>query len=129
MSRENVEIVRDLFAAFNGHDVDALVGIFYSPEAEWIPALETALEGGTVYRGSAEIRSYYDELLRFDWPTARSCGTATFSTMPRPSQPWDCRSRPSRVGLMGGAGSLRNASESPLWCHGAGRSRGAAPLD
>ena len=61
MSHQNVDVVRGLVAALNDRDVDAMVTRFYSPQAEFIPALQAALEG-TVYRGSAEIRGYYDEL-------------------------------------------------------------------
>jgi hypothetical protein len=58
MSQENVELVRRLVAALNDADVDAMVGDFYSHEAEFVPAMQAALEG-TVYRGTDEIRGYY----------------------------------------------------------------------
>jgi ketosteroid isomerase-like protein len=61
VSRESVEVVRKLVAALNEADVDAMVADFYTHEAEFIPAVQAALEG-TVYRGSDEIRAYYEEI-------------------------------------------------------------------
>src|SRR5690349_12462235 len=61
MSEENVEIVRKLVDALNSADVDAMVHRFYSHDAEFIPAMQAALEG-TVYRGSNQIRAYYTEI-------------------------------------------------------------------
>jgi len=61
MSQENVEIVRELVAALNSADVDAMVHEFYSRDAEFVPAMQAALEG-TVYRGSDQIRAYYTEI-------------------------------------------------------------------
>ncbi len=39
MARRNIDVVRGLMAALNGRDVDAMVKTFYSPEAEFTPAL------------------------------------------------------------------------------------------
>lgn len=36
MSHENVEIVRDLYAAMNAHDVNAALELLH-PEVEWVP--------------------------------------------------------------------------------------------
>jgi len=61
MSQENVEIVRNLVAALNAADVDSMVARYYTPDAEFKPAVQAALEG-TVYRGSGQIRAYYEEI-------------------------------------------------------------------
>jgi ketosteroid isomerase-like protein len=57
----NVEIVRELVDALNRADVEAMVERYYAPDAEFIPAMQAALEG-TVYRGSEQIRAYYEEI-------------------------------------------------------------------
>jgi len=85
MSQENVELVRRLVAALNDADVDAMVGDFYSHEAEFVPAMQAALEG-TVYRGTDEIRGYYEEIysvwdgLRVDLDEATGAGEAVVAT-------------------------------------------------
>jgi len=85
MARRNIDVVRGLMAALNGRDVDAMVKTFYSPEAEFTPALQAALEG-TVYRGSREIRAYYDELygvwdeLRVEVEDLRDLGDTVLGT-------------------------------------------------
>ena len=61
MSPENVQVVRGLVMALNRLDIDAMVNAYYAPQAEFIPAVQAALEG-TVYRGSDEIRAYYEEM-------------------------------------------------------------------
>jgi ketosteroid isomerase-like protein len=61
VSQQNVEIVRGLVAALNHVDIEAMVEDFYAPDAEFIPAIQAALEG-TTYRGSNQIRAYYEEI-------------------------------------------------------------------
>jgi ketosteroid isomerase-like protein/gamma-glutamylcyclotransferase (GGCT)/AIG2-like uncharacterized protein YtfP len=61
MAQGNVEVIRGLVAALNRMDVDAMVVDFYTPDAEFVPAVQAELEG-TVYRGSDAIRAYYDEV-------------------------------------------------------------------
>jgi ketosteroid isomerase-like protein len=85
VTQQNLEIVRSLVAALNARDVDAMVGDFYAPDAEFVPAMQGALEG-TVYRGSDEIRAYYDEIyavwdqLRVDLDDVRQSGDTVFAT-------------------------------------------------
>jgi len=59
MSRENVEVVRRGFEAFNQRDVDGLVGLCH-PDCEWLP-FRAQLEG-EVYRGHDGIRRFVSEL-------------------------------------------------------------------
>ncbi len=61
MSQENVEVVRRSFEAFNAKDWDGAIELWDS-DGEWKPAMAAAVEG-KVYRGHAEIRGYYDDLL------------------------------------------------------------------
>jgi ketosteroid isomerase-like protein len=68
MSSQNVEAVQRLIGALNRGDVDDMVTGFYSPDAEFIPAMQAALEG-TVYRGSAEIRAIRRDLWRVGGPS------------------------------------------------------------
>jgi ketosteroid isomerase-like protein len=56
MSRENVEVVRAMFAAFEVRDIDSLVRDAH-PEIELRPALVGGLEG-TVYRGREGYRQF-----------------------------------------------------------------------
>jgi ketosteroid isomerase-like protein len=85
MSQENLEIVRNLVAALNAADVPAMVERFYTPDAEFTPAVQAALEG-TVYRGSDQIRGYYEEMygvwdqLRVDLEDLTDAGDAVLAT-------------------------------------------------
>jgi ketosteroid isomerase-like protein len=54
MSRENVEIVRDLIDAWNRRDVERLAALFH-PEGEWLLP-RNLLEGGS-YRGPRAAES------------------------------------------------------------------------
>jgi ketosteroid isomerase-like protein len=67
MSRENVEIVRSMFAAaargINLGEVDDLNGLLHA-EIEWIP-INAALEG-TRYRGHDGVRQWIEDMKR-DW--------------------------------------------------------------
>ena len=59
MSQENVEVVKEAFAAFNRGDFETAVSAF-DPEAEWIPYLG-ALEG-SVFRGRAAILKMWNDI-------------------------------------------------------------------
>jgi ketosteroid isomerase-like protein len=59
MAQENVETVREAFAAFNRGDFETAVGAF-DPEAEWIPYL-SALEG-SVFRGRAALLEMWNDI-------------------------------------------------------------------
>jgi ketosteroid isomerase-like protein len=67
MSRENVEIVRELLEAFNRRDVDAIVER-WPADAEWIPAISPGGLEGTTYVGPAGLRRWVAELAE-SWPT------------------------------------------------------------
>ena len=59
MLQENVEVVKEAFAAFNRGDFETAVSAF-DPEAEWIPYLG-ALEG-SVFRGRAAILKMWNDI-------------------------------------------------------------------
>jgi ketosteroid isomerase-like protein len=67
MSRENVEIVRRSFEAFNARDVDELVGLS-DPDGEWLP-FRAQLEG-IVYRRHDGIRQFVRDVDE-DWEAFR----------------------------------------------------------
>ena len=67
MSQENVEIVRQTFAAFNDRVVDDLVGLC-DPDCEWLP-FRAQLEG-MVYRGHAGVRQFVRDMDE-DWEAFR----------------------------------------------------------
>jgi ketosteroid isomerase-like protein len=67
MSRENVEIVRRGFEAFNGRDVDRLLALSY-PDTEWRP-FRAQLEG-TAYRGHEGLRRFFTDM-DDDWSSFR----------------------------------------------------------
>jgi ketosteroid isomerase-like protein len=67
MSRENVEIVRQGFAAFNDRAVEELVSLSDS-DCEWHP-FRAQLEG-IVYRGHAGIREFVRDMDE-DWEAFR----------------------------------------------------------
>jgi ketosteroid isomerase-like protein len=61
MSQENVEKVRRSLDGWNRGDVDAWLQAAH-PEIEWISEIARQVEGSeTVYRGTAEMRRYWDE--------------------------------------------------------------------
>ena len=63
MSRENVEVVRGSFEAFNRGGIPAVVsGGFWSPEIVFDPT-PTGMPGIGVYRGYDEIAAFFEE----DW--------------------------------------------------------------
>src|SRR6187397_1429880 len=67
MSRENVEIVRRLFEAWNVRDIEGLVGLS-DPDCEWRP-FRAQLEG-MVYRGHEGIREFVRDMDE-DWEAFR----------------------------------------------------------
>jgi ketosteroid isomerase-like protein len=60
MSRENVETLRRAYEAFNRREWDRALTVF-APDAEWH---EPDLPDAAVYRGLAEIRGYWEMLIR-----------------------------------------------------------------
>lgn len=61
MSRENVEVVRRSLDGWNRGDVDAWLQSPH-PEIEWFSEIARRMEGAeTVYRGTAEMRRFWDE--------------------------------------------------------------------
>ena len=61
MSQENVEVIRQNLQAFNARDWERTIEN-WDADGEWRPAMAAAVEK-TVYRGHAELRVYYDDLL------------------------------------------------------------------
>jgi len=63
VSSSNEEIIHRLLDAFNGRDVERAVQL-WSPEGEWRPAFTGGgLVEGTVYRGHAGVRDYFETQL------------------------------------------------------------------
>jgi ketosteroid isomerase-like protein len=63
MSQENVSVVRRSFEAFSRGGVEAVIsGGFWSPEIVFDPS-ETGIPGLGVYRGSDEVRFFFED----DW--------------------------------------------------------------
>jgi ketosteroid isomerase-like protein len=63
MSQENVSVVRRSFEAFSRGGVEAVIsGGFWSPEIVFDPS-ETGIPGLGVYRGSDEVRLFFED----DW--------------------------------------------------------------
>jgi ketosteroid isomerase-like protein len=60
MSRENVEVVKDVFAAFRDRDFDAAAACFH-PETEVHPAIVGGPEG-VVYRGRDGVRQFFADV-------------------------------------------------------------------
>jgi len=85
VTRSNVQIVRGLVEALNRVDIEAMVSDYYASDAEFIPALQAAVEG-TVYRGSDQIRAYYEEMngvwdeLRVELQDVRDLGNTVAAT-------------------------------------------------
>ena len=67
MSKENVEIVRRSFEAFNARDVDAMVRLS-DPDCEWLP-FRAQLEG-VAYRGHEGVRQFVRDM-DDDWKAFR----------------------------------------------------------
>lgn len=60
MSRENVEIVRRAYDAFQQSDLEAFVALHH-PQCELLP-LQARVEGSGPYRGHDGVRAYWDDL-------------------------------------------------------------------
>jgi ketosteroid isomerase-like protein len=60
MSRENVELVRGAYEAFNQGGVEAVIKDYWSPEIVW-NVLPMGIPGLGLYRGYDEARSFFDD--------------------------------------------------------------------
>lgn len=60
MSNENVEVVRDVMAAWNGHDIERWLR-FWDPTCEWVPRLRGEVEGAQTYQGHKGLRRFWEE--------------------------------------------------------------------
>lgn len=73
MSRENIEVAREVLAAANRADVEGVLAVVH-PEVELAPRLAGALEGRT-YQGRDGIREYLADLTEawasFEWEPER----------------------------------------------------------
>jgi ketosteroid isomerase-like protein len=69
MSQENIELVHQVTAAINRHDIDAVLALT-DPDGEFIPRL-TEVDGGGSYRGHDGVRSWWENLFGV-WPDFKS---------------------------------------------------------
>jgi ketosteroid isomerase-like protein len=60
VSQENVEIVREVIAAWNDQDLERWLGC-WDPQCVWVPGLRGQMEGTQTYRGHERLRTYWDE--------------------------------------------------------------------
>jgi ketosteroid isomerase-like protein len=60
MSRENVEFVREAYAAFNRGGPEALIGKYWADDFVW-DVTEMGFPGPGVYRAPDEVRAFFDE--------------------------------------------------------------------
>jgi ketosteroid isomerase-like protein len=60
MSRENVEIVHEVLAAWNSYDLARWLNC-WSPTCEWVPELRGQVEGAQTYQGHEGLRRFWDE--------------------------------------------------------------------
>ena len=60
MSPENVEVVREVLAAWNDQDLERWLAC-WAPSCEWIPKLRGQVEGAQTYRGLEGLRRYWAE--------------------------------------------------------------------
>jgi ketosteroid isomerase-like protein len=60
MSQENVEIVREVLAAWESCDLVRWLNS-WSPTCEWVPELRGRIEGTQTYRGHEGLRRFWDE--------------------------------------------------------------------
>jgi len=67
MSKENMEVVRRGFEAFNERDIDPLLSLSH-PDCEWMP-FRAQLEG-TTYRGHEGLRRFFADV-DDDWSSFR----------------------------------------------------------
>ena len=85
MSEENVELSRQVLAAFNQRDINAFLA-YLDPDVEFL-ALITHMEGGDPYRGHGGMREWWDTLtgtfpdLAVEILDVRAGGHATFAQL------------------------------------------------
>ena len=60
MSQQNVEIVREVIAAWNAHDIERWIG-HWDTSCTWLPRLRGEVEGTQVYEGHEGLRRYWKE--------------------------------------------------------------------
>jgi ketosteroid isomerase-like protein len=60
MSQENMDLVREVLAAWNSHDFDRWLAC-WDTTCEWVPRLRGAVEGTQTYRGHDGLRKYWEE--------------------------------------------------------------------
>ena len=60
MSQENVELVREVLAAWNDHDFERWLAC-WDATCEWVPRLRGQVEGTQTYRGHDGLRRYWEE--------------------------------------------------------------------
>jgi ketosteroid isomerase-like protein len=60
MSQENVEVVQEVMAAWNSHDVERWLRC-WDPTCEWVPRLRGQVEGAQTYRGREGLRRFWEE--------------------------------------------------------------------
>jgi ketosteroid isomerase-like protein len=58
MARDKVEVARQVFDAYNRRDVDGLFAELATPDFEYYPAITTALDGGSGYRGREGVERF-----------------------------------------------------------------------
>jgi ketosteroid isomerase-like protein len=60
MSQENVDLVREVLAAWNSHDFERWLA-YWDTTCEWVPRLRNEVEGRQTYRGHHGLRRYWEE--------------------------------------------------------------------
>ena len=97
MSKENLEIVRRAYDAFNARDVDELLRLS-AEDCQWVP-LRAQLEG-IVYRGHQGVRQFVDDMDE-DWEGFRI-------------DPLEFHDRGERVAVIGRVSALGQSSVAIL---------------
>jgi ketosteroid isomerase-like protein len=59
LSQENINVVRELLAAWSSRDLERWLGC-WDAECVWLPKLRAELEGTRTYRGHDGLRRYWD---------------------------------------------------------------------
>ena len=60
MSRESLEVVREVVATWNSRDLERWLGC-WDPVCEWLPRLRGQVEGAQTYQGHEGLRRYWEE--------------------------------------------------------------------
>jgi ketosteroid isomerase-like protein len=60
MSQENMEVVREVVAAWNSHDFERWLAC-WDAACEWVPRLRAEVEGEQTYRGQEGLGRYWKE--------------------------------------------------------------------